>query len=142
MIMASRIDLLNQALAERSLADFVRQAWFVLEPKTAFLGNWHIDLLAEYLEAVAHGHITRLIINIPPRYGKSLLATIFLPCWVWLRNPAERFMFASYSAALSTKHSVDRRTLIQSQWYQRRWSGVVKLADDSNLKTEFSNTAR
>ncbi len=140
--MASRIDLLDRVLAERSLADFVRQAWFVLEPKTAFLGNWHIDLLAEYLEAVAHGDITRLIINIPPRYGKSLLATIFLPCWVWLRNPAERFMFASYSAALSTKHSVDRRALIQSPWYQSHWSGVVKLAGDSNSKTEFANTQR
>jgi predicted phage terminase large subunit-like protein len=142
MTMASRIDLLDRVLAERSLADFVRQAWFVLEPKTTFLGSWHIDLLAEYLEAVAHGDITRLIVNIPPRYGKSLLATIFLPCWVWLRNPAERFMFASYSAALSTKHSVDRRALIQSPWYQSHWSGVVKLAGDSNSKTEFANTQR
>jgi hypothetical protein len=112
--MARRIDLLDRVLAERSFAEFVRQAWVVLEPKTPFLGNWHIDLLAEYLEAVAAGDITRFIINVPPRSGKSLLATIFLPCWVWLRNPAERFMFASYSASLSTKHSVDRRTLIQS----------------------------
>jgi predicted phage terminase large subunit-like protein len=140
--MASRIDLLDRVLAERSFADFVRQAWFVLEPKTPFLGNWHIDLLAEYLEAVADGEITRLIINIPPRYGKSLLATIFLPCWVWQRNPAERFMFASYSAALSTKHSVDRRALIQSPWYQSRWGSIVKLADDLNQKTEFANTQR
>lgn len=140
--MARRIDLLDRALAERSFADFVRQAWAVLEPKTPFLDNWHIDLLAEYLEAVADGDVTRLIINVPPRSGKSLLATVFLPCWVWLRNPAERFMFASYSASLSTKHSVDRRALIQSLWYQRRWSEVVKLAGDSNLKTEFSNTAR
>ncbi len=129
-------------LAERSFADFVRQAWVVLEPRTPFLSNWHIDLLAELLEAVADGTITRLIVNVPPRSGKSLLATIFLPCWVWLRNPSERFMFASYSAALSSKHSVDRRALIQSQWYQSRWKGIVKLAADSNLKTEFSNSAR
>jgi predicted phage terminase large subunit-like protein len=140
--MASRIYLLDRVLAERSFADFVRQAWAELEPRTRFLDNWHIALLAEHLEAVADGGITRLIVNVPPRSGKSLLATIFLPCWVWLHNPAERFMFASYSAVLSTKHSVDRRALIQSPWYQRRWSSVVKLADDSNLKTEFSNTAR
>jgi len=139
---ASRIDLLDRVLAERSFADFVRQAWFVLEPKTLFLSNWHIDLLAEYLEAIANGDILRLIINEPPRSGKSLLATIFLPCWVWLRNAAERFMFASYSSILSTKHSVDRRALIQSLWYQSQWSGVVKLAGDSNLKTEFGNTQR
>jgi predicted phage terminase large subunit-like protein len=140
--MKRRIDLVDIALAVRSFADFVRQAWPVLEPKTAFLDNWHLHLLAEYLEAVADGTLTRLIINLPPRYGKSLLATIFLPCWVWLHNPAERWLFASYSAALSTKHSVDRRALIQSLWYQSRWGEFVKLADDSNLKTEFSNTAR
>jgi hypothetical protein len=69
--MASRIDLLDRVLAERSFADFVRQAWCVLEPKTPFLGNWHIDLLAEYLEAVADGDITRLIINIPPATAKA-----------------------------------------------------------------------
>src|SRR5271155_4759256 len=115
--MVNRIDLLDRALAERSFAEFVPQAWRVLEPKTPFLDNWHIALLAEYLEAVAAGGITRLIINVPPRSGKSLLATIFLPCWVWRRSPAERFMFASYSAALATKHSVDRRALLQSPWY-------------------------
>src|SRR5438876_12348146 len=116
--MPIRIDLLDQALAERSFADFTRQAWPVLEPKTPFLDNWHIDLLAEYLEAVVDGSIVRLIINLPPRSGKSLLATIFLACWVWQRNPAERFMFASYSSILSIKHSVDRRGLIQSPSYQ------------------------
>jgi predicted phage terminase large subunit-like protein len=71
-----------------------------------------------------------------------LLATIFLSCWVWQRNPAERFMFASYSSALSTKHSVDRRALLQSPWYQNRWGGIVRLADDLNQKTEFANTQR
>jgi len=140
--MERRIDLVDKELAERSFVEFVKQAWGVLEPRTRFLDNWHLHLLAEYLELVVFGAVTRLIINLPPRYGKSLLATIFLPCWVWVRNPAERWLFASYSAALATKHSVDRRTLIRSQWYQSRWGMTVKLADDSNQKTEFSNTAR
>ena len=51
--MASRIDLLDRALAERSLADFVRQAWPVLEPKRRYSENWHHEFLAEALEAVA-----------------------------------------------------------------------------------------
>ncbi len=140
--MASRIDLLDRALAERSLADFVRQAWPVLEPKTPYLENWHHELLVETLEAVAAGEIARAIINVPPRFGKSLLASIFFPVWVWLRDPRERFLFASYSAPLANKHSVDRRALIQSPWFQARWGSIVKLADDGNQKTEFTNTAR
>ena len=140
--MTRRIDLIDCALAKRSLADFVRQAWPILEPKTPFLENWHHGLLFEALEAVAAGELLRLIINIPPRYGKSLLASILFPAWVWLSNPGERFLFASYSSQLSTKHNVDRRALIQSPWYQSRWGAIVKLASDTNLKTEFTNTAR
>jgi len=140
--MASRLDLIDRKLAERSLADFVRQAWPVLEPKTSYLENWHHQLLIEALEEVAAGKIRRLIINVPPRSGKSLLASIFFPVWIWLGNPAERFLFASYSSVLATKHSLDRRALIQSDWFRRHWSFAVRLSNESNLKTEFMNSAR
>jgi hypothetical protein len=123
-------------------ADFVRQAWPVLEPKTPYQENWHHELLAEALEAVAARELLKLILNLPPRSGKSLLVSVFFPCWLWLRAPWERLLFASYSAVLSTKHSVDRRTLLQSPWYAGNWGGIVSLAEDSNLKTEFSNRSR
>ncbi len=140
--MTSRIELLDRVLAERSLAEFVHQAWEVLEPNTPYLENWHHGLLVEALEAVANGELRKLIVNLPPRYGKSLLVSVFFPCWMWLRAPSERFLFASYSAQLATKHSVDRRALIQSPWYAERWGSVVKLADDVNQKAWFSNTQR
>src|SRR5262245_48301165 len=116
MIMAVQIKMLDSLLAERSLADFMRQGWFILEPNTAFEDTWYIDYVAEYLEAVAAGDISRLIIIVPPRSGKSLLASIFFPCWLWVLNPAERFMFASYSSILSNRHSIDRRTVLTSRW--------------------------
>ena len=50
---------------------YIRQAWHVVEPSTVYLENWHIDLIAEYLEAVTAGQIKRLLINMPPRYAKS-----------------------------------------------------------------------
>ena len=142
LVVNSRIDLLDRTLAERSFLDFVRQAWPVLEPKTPYQENWHHELLSDALEAVAAGELLKLIINLPPRSGKSLLVSVFFACWLWLRAPWERLLFASYSAVLSTKHSVDRRTLIQSPWYAGNWGGIVSLAEDSNLKTEFSNTSR
>ena len=126
----------------RSLSAFVRAAWPVLEPGTTYLANWHIDLIAEYLEAVTRGEITRLVINMPPRYMKSLMVSVFWPCWEWTLKPETRWMFASYSKDLSTKHSVDRRTVIQSAWYQDRWGKTVRLSDDANLKTEFVNDRR
>ena len=128
--------------ATRSLRAFLEQAWPTLEPTRPFLPNWHIDLLSEYLEAVTAGEITRLLINLPPRYMKSLLVSILWPTWEWIQKPEGRWIFASYSETLATKHSLDRRTILQSTWYQSRWGDRVRLASDQNVKGEFQNTQR
>ena len=135
-------DALLRRQAEQSLRSYVEQAWPILEPDTPFLSNWHIDYLAEHLEAVTAGEITRLLINIPARYMKSLLVSVFWPTWEWIQQPGRRWIFVSYADALSSKHSVDRRTVIQSRWYQHRWGTQVRLAPDQNVKSEFLNTRR
>jgi predicted phage terminase large subunit-like protein len=118
------------------------KAWPILEPATPFVANWHIDLLCEYLEAVTAGDIRNLLINVPPRSMKSLLVSVLWPTWEWLTRPSSRWICASYAESLALKHSVDRRTVIQSPWYQSRWGHEVQLADDQNVKGEFQNTAR
>lgn len=129
-------------LAERCLVDFIRQSWPVIEPGTAYLHNWHVDVIAEYLEAVSAGEITRLVINMPPRYMKSIAVTVAWPVWTWIHHPESRWLFSSYSGLLSTKHSVDRRTIIQSNWFQRRWADRFQLTSDQNVKTEYVNNKR
>ena len=73
---------------------------------------------------------------------KSLLVSVLWPTWEWIAHPSRRWIFTSYSEALSLKHSLDRRTLLQSDWYQARWGTIVQLAADQNVKGEFYNTAR
>ena len=58
-------DELRAERVRRNLASFVREAWPVLEPGTQFVPNWHIDAICEHLEAITHGELSRLIINIP-----------------------------------------------------------------------------
>ena len=128
--------------AEQSLRAYVEQAWPILEPETPFQPNWHIDLLVEYLEAVSAGEIRHLLINVPPRSMKSLLVSVFWPTWEWIRRPGSRWICVSYAEALATKHSMDRRTVLQSDWYQSRWGDRVQLAIDQNAKGEFLNTRR
>ena len=115
--------------AEKSLSGFVKSAWPVLEPKNQYIHNWHIDLITEHLEAVSDGQIKRLIVNIPPRYMKSLCVSVMWPVWSWIKNPELRWIFTSYSQSLSTKHSIDRRQLIQSEWFQNNWINKFSLAD-------------
>jgi predicted phage terminase large subunit-like protein len=128
--------------ATTSLRMFVEWAWPILEPGTTFQSNWHLDLLCEYLEEVTAGAIRRLVINIPPRYGKSLLVSVCWPCWEWIQRPSSRWVFASYAEALSRKHSIDRRRLLVSEWYQQHWGHRVRLTRDQQTALEYHNTHR
>ncbi len=127
-------------ICRRSLSEFIKRAWHVIEPTTEYKHNWHIDLIAEHLSQIPD-KTTRLCINIPPRYMKSIAVTIMWPLWLWTIDPSLRFMFCSYSAPLALKHSVDRRTIIRSQWFQDRWGHIVKLKGDQDTKQEYQNTA-
>src|SRR5260370_829991 len=87
-VVANRIDLLDRALAERSLADFVRQAWPLLEPRTPFHNTWLFDLLMEYLEGLGGGEKPSLWFTPPLRSGKVLSMPVFRPCGGGLGAPA------------------------------------------------------
>src|SRR5258708_22111583 len=99
----ARAVLQDEALTRRamqSLRLFVEWAWPILEPATPFQANWHLDLLCEYLEAITEGQMRRLVINIPPRYGKSLLVSVLWPCWEWIRRPSTRWFFVIYADSI------------------------------------------
>ena len=125
--------------AQDSLSAYIRQAWPVLEPGTPYIHGWHIDAIAEHLEAVTSGEILRIIVNIPPRFMKSLAVSVFWPTWVWISRPEARFLFASYAQNLSTRDSVKSRRLIQSGWYQERWGDKFRMVGDQNEKTRYEN---
>jgi predicted phage terminase large subunit-like protein len=129
-------------LLENDFGGFVRATWRILEPHGRFDESWHIDLIAEYLTLVRRRAIRRLIINIAPRHMKSLLVSVMFPAWVWTTEPERRFVCSSYAESLSTKHSIDRRSLISNRFYQSLWGERVSFTDDQNLKTEFQNTRR
>lgn len=140
----------EQSRFSDNLAEFVREAWPILEPITPLRWNWHLDLICEYLTLIKDKKLKEkfgpecegVIFNVPPRTMKSLLISVFFPVWVWISDPARRWMFASYAEKLSTQHSVLRRNVINSRWYQERWSDVFTFAKDQNLKTHYENSAR
>lgn len=132
-------ELLRVTGARYSLNLFIEQAWHIVEPATPYIHGWHIDAICDHLEAVTKGQIRSLIINIPPRHMKSLAVSVFFPCWVWINNPTSRWLFSSYAQDLSTRDSLKCRRLIQSLWYQSRWSDKFAITSDQNQKTRFEN---
>ena len=125
-----------RARIEASPAEFFKESWKILEPGKPLEWSWHYDLIGEYLHAAFKQQIRRLIISVPYRTGKSNFVTITWPAWGWARKPSSRFFTSSYSGTLSTDHSVKRRRLIESAWYQNLWP----LTFDRSLQDQYSNT--
>jgi predicted phage terminase large subunit-like protein len=131
---------LEREHAARSLREFVRQAWSIVEPSTPFVPGWHIDAIADHLEAITRGEIRRLLINVPPRHMKSLLVSVLWPCWEWIQRPERRWLCSSYGQQLSIRDSLKCRRLIESPWYQARWGHLFTLTSDQNTKSRFDNS--
>lgn len=132
---------IDKALAEKSLAEFSKQAWHIVEPNRVYAHNWHIDAICEHLEAVVNGEIRNLLINMPPRHMKSLLCSVFFPAWVWGPRgiPESRWLYSSYAQSLSSRDSMKTRRIIKHPWYQERWGDVFQLQKDQDEKLKFEN---
>jgi predicted phage terminase large subunit-like protein len=102
-----------------------------------FVDNWHVGAICEHLQAVTAGQIPRLLINVPPALGKSLLTCVFWAAWEWARDPTVRWLFASYDQRLSTRDAVRCRSLIGQPWFQARCGQKFGLNEDQNQKTYY-----
>lgn len=129
------------SLMRTSFRHYVRKVFNTVSPGSTYLHNWHVDLMAEYLQAVLDGDLTRLIINIPPRYMKSIAVSIAFPSYVIGQDPSRQILAASYSADLAMKFSTDTRLVCESDWYQRVFPGF-QMAGDQNQKSFFATRKR
>jgi predicted phage terminase large subunit-like protein len=132
---------------EASLIDFVEAAWPALDP-AEYQSCWAIDALCEHLQALSEGQIRNLLVNISPRTGKTTIASVCFPAWLWaqsartfLKGPQVRFLCGSYNHDLSLNNSNMTRRLILSPWYQSLWGHRFKFRDDQNTKTKFDTSA-
>ncbi|MBF8246374.1 MAG: phage terminase large subunit [Rickettsia sp.] len=127
------------ALLRQDFVSFLSKAFSTTNIGEEFIHNWHIDLISDYLEAIRVKHVKRLIINIPPRSLKSLCVNVMWTSWMLGCKPNCRIISASYSSALSIKHSVDARSIIQTDWYQNIFPHT-RISPTQNQKYKFLTT--
>ena len=98
--------------------------------------NWHQEAICSALERVVIGQCKRLIINIPPRSGKTELAVINFIAWCMGNFPDSEFIHASYSKRLATNNTFNARAIMQHEAYSEIFGDTV-FRSDSNAKDEF-----
>lgn len=98
----------------------------MLEPQQRYIHNWHIDAICEHLEAVTHGQVNRLLINVPPGSSKSLIVAVLWQAWEWgpCRNRSMRYLATAFNDGPVKRDTRKCRDLILSEWYQSLWPEV------------------
>ena len=132
---------IHKQQSNRSLLDFMKLGWHVLEPEMPFTPNYGVFAICDHLEAVASGQIKRLLMNVPPGFTKSMTTNVFFPAWEWgpLNKPHLRYISFAHEKGLATRDNVRCRDLMQSEWYQNKWGGSFGWKSDQNAKEYYEN---
>lgn len=94
----------------------------------------HHRLIARALERVERGETKRLMIFMPPRHGKSMLASEFFPAWYLGRNPDHYVIAATYSQDLADDFGRKVRNQIADPSFGAIFPGVLLKDDSSSVK--------
>lgn len=104
-----------------------------------FISRPHLRYLSKRITAamkeVEQGGNPRIIVEMPPRSGKSLLATQITSAWALALHPNWPIMLTSYSSSLATSWS---RTV--RRWVAEGKVGDVELSQDSTRAEEWETT--
>lgn len=138
-MLKAKLSKLEKEIYNSDLHYFIKRCFNIINPNTKYVDNWHIEAISRVLEKVEDGTIKRLIINMPPRYLKSICASVVFPAWVMGKFPNKRIIVASYSEKLSLKHSTDCRLIMESKFFKRIFSDCV-LSNTQNQKYKFATT--
>jgi predicted phage terminase large subunit-like protein len=116
--------------SRNSLAEFFRAAWHVLEPSTPLNDNWHIDAIADHLQAVFFAwqrrkteptyrpDLQNFLCNVPPGTSKSRLISVAFNAWAWLHDPNFSIIAVSSNPSVALRDADHVRALIESDWYR------------------------
>lgn len=117
------LELIARRKARASLIEFIRYT------KPGYEVAPHHQRIADALEAVERGDCPRLIIEAPPRHGKSELVSRRLPAWYLGRNPDRQVISASYSQDLADDFGREVRNIVADPEYRNVFPGVALRPD-------------
>lgn len=135
-VLSLKLERERQAQLDGGLIHFVRYFWHVLEPSRPFVEGRVVEAICSHLEAITRGEITRLLINVPPGFMKSMLVNVFWPAWEWsaAERPFLRYVTFSYAAHLTERDNGKFRDIIRSRAFQALWGHKVKVTEDGKVR--------
>ncbi len=129
-----------EAILRQDFGCFIQKTFGHLHPGQGYLSNWHLEAIAWRLELVRQGKIKRLIINMPPRSLKSIVASVAFPAFILGHDPRKKVISVSYGDELTVKNANDFRAVVASEWYQKLFP-AMRPSRTKNTEAEFTTNA-
>jgi predicted phage terminase large subunit-like protein len=111
---------------------------FVVRMKPDYQVGWvHKDIarrLEKFSREVAEGKSPRLMIQMPPRHGKSELASAHFPAWHLGQYPNHEIIQASYASSLAMDFSRKVRQSLREDKYRVLFANTALDADNQNAE--------
>lgn len=108
-----------------------------------YLANWHHEVIGYQLQEaynrVQKGERVRIILEVPPRHGKSELATKKFPAWCLGNDPTIPFIITSYAADLAESFGQGTKDIMISQEYSSLFPNTT-LRKDTKAKGNWMTT--
>jgi len=130
------LDSVNMRLLEESQGRYLS---FIQALDPSFCRSKHHEIIAEHLEAVERGDITRLMIFMPPRSSKSLMVSQYYPPWYLGKHPNHQVMAISYNIELAEKFGRFVRNVIQSPEYKQIFT-KTSISKDARAAARWQTT--
>lgn len=110
------------------------KAMFYAQYKRPFIVSSHHLRIFKALQDVVDGKCRRLIINMPPRYGKTETGIKSFISWCFALNPKCRFLHLSYSDMLVNDNSDTVRNIMREELYTTLFPKSALASDKGSAK--------
>lgn len=135
------LEEISRELHKRDLLDshlsFTQEMFYAKEGMEFLVAQFH-RVLCDTLDKVLEGEIKRLVINVPPGYGKTELAVINFIARGFALNPKSRFIHASYAEPLALDNSSKVKDTLSLEEFQKYWP--IQLRKDTTAKGLWRTT--
>ncbi|WP_445192402.1 terminase large subunit domain-containing protein [Sphingomonas sp. Tas61C01] len=113
-------------LHKQAFKYFVRAVFRQLHPNQPSLElTWYMQAMCHALEQTASGACRRLVINVPPRHGKSITAAVAFCAWILGKDPSAKILVGTYNEDLARPHDRQLKSMMESAEYRAAFPATV-----------------
>lgn len=146
MIIDNTLEIdLKREVYTQSYFEFFKWSFNILLPNEQYEDAFHIKYLCDIYQAEVERIIRReekdqdIIVNIPPRTSKSLITSVSLLAWMWVRDPTMPMIAVSFDEELSLLNAQLCKDIIKSDEYQTLFGHLFQIRPDTDSKGYFAN---